>query len=137
MKKKPQYSNVKFDVSDLELRKHRLKNKAPDKEIKPCMNEYISISRRELIKWAGLLYNTNYRPAQKVLHHIQHKLQNKKYVTEKPESAWEIFRELIVQVDNVQFADELFEELGLNTWEFVDAQEAIKIMQKKKKEIKE
>ncbi len=100
MKKKPQYSNVKFDVSDLELRKHRLKNKAPDKEIKPCMNEYISISRRELIKWAGLLYNTNYRPAQKVLHHIQHKLQNKKYLTEKPDSIYKMmWKELEWEID--------------------------------------
>ena len=86
MKKEPRYSDVKFNVSDLELRKHRIINKAPDKELKPCVNEYVNIPKRELIKWADLLYNTNYRPAQKVLHNIQHKLRNKKYITEKPES---------------------------------------------------
>ena len=56
--------------------------------------------------------------------------------SKKPESAWEMFGRLIVQVDNVQFADELFEELGLNTWEFVDEQEAIKIIQEREKELK-
>ncbi len=43
MKKKPSYSDIEFNVSDLDLRKHRLKNKALDKEIKPCMNDLCGI----------------------------------------------------------------------------------------------
>ncbi len=38
MKKEPRYSDVKFNVSDLELRKHRIINKAPCKNCgcSPC-----------------------------------------------------------------------------------------------------
>ena len=145
MKKKPQYSDVKFDVNDLELRKHRLKNKAPDKEIKPCMNEYISISRRELIKWAGLLYAANYRPAQKLLHNIQHKLQNKKYITEKPESAWDMFRRLYIKHRAVKIIPPLakitrcahLDSIMLSFIESNSGQEAKNIIQDIEKEIKE
>ncbi len=78
MKKKPRYSDVKFDVSDLDLRKHRLKNKAPDKESKPCVNDMCPID----------YYNKKYGNNCKDINDCP------KYLSEKPESAWEMFGRL-------------------------------------------
>ncbi len=108
-----------------------------NKELKSCMNDTCpryNVDYECHCDYAE--YCSNLRLCNIQLAIDRHMKLCKKYAPTKPESAWEMFRELIVQVDNVQFADELFEELGLNTWEFVDEQKAIKIMQKKNRILK-
>ena len=53
----------------------------------------------------------------------------------KTKSAWKMFKCLMDQTDSVKFACELCEKLGINIWEIVEEQEAIKIMQDIKKEL--
>ncbi|KKN34382.1 hypothetical protein LCGC14_0794290 [marine sediment metagenome] len=79
MKKKPSYSDVKFDVSDLDLRKHRLKNKVPDKESKPCVNDMCH--RYDKTNETNCLYYAI---------HNNHILTCHKYLTEKPDSIYKM-----------------------------------------------
>ncbi len=114
MKKKPIYSDVKFDVSDLDLRKHRLKNKASDKELKPRMNElkpcpfcgYIYIEEISGINEGFYIVCPNCKIMTDYYNSIE--LLTKAW-NARPESAWEMFRGLYIKYRAVKIIPPLAE----------------------------